>query len=57
MEEMEKEAKKFTTLSVDTEVRQRLEKVNINIGKRMTWNDIINKLIDNYWVDTNQEEK
>lgn len=40
--------KKYTTLSVDTKLRKQLEDVMIKSGKKMTYNDTIQYLIDFY---------
>lgn len=40
--------KKYTTLSVDTGLRKQLEDVMIKSGKKMTYNDTIQYLIDFY---------
>lgn len=47
--------KKYTTLSVDTKLRKQLEDVMIKSGKKMTYNDTIQYLID-FYNEANEED-
>ena len=47
--------KKYTTLSVDVKLRSQLEGVMIHSGKKMTYNDTIQYLID-FYNETNEED-
>lgn len=47
--------KKYTTLSVDTKLRKQLEDVMIKSGKKMTYNDTIQYLID-FYNESNEED-
>ena len=40
--------KEYTTLSVDKELRPKLEKVMISLGRKMTYNEIIHFLVDGH---------
>lgn len=44
---------KYTTISIDTELRPKLEKVMISLGKKMTYNEIINYLVE-YFLDEDE---
>jgi predicted GIY-YIG superfamily endonuclease len=43
-----KQKNKYTTISVDTEIRSRLEKVMAKLARRMTYNEIINHLVEEF---------
>lgn len=45
---MENKETKWTTLSVDRELKILLDEVMIKIGKKLTYNQIIKELADDY---------
>jgi hypothetical protein len=44
-------SKKYTTFSVDAEMRPQLEKVMLRLGKKMTYNEIIHYLVEYFLVE------
>lgn len=44
----EKSKKRWTTLSVDLELKEDLQKVMIKMNKKMCYNSIIKKLVEEY---------
>ncbi len=46
---------KYTTISIDVEIKPKLEKVMISFGKRMTYNEIMHYLVDEFLKSDERE--